>query len=162
MCDYTNSGSAPPGPALAANQAHWRCDANARLLSANGLPDHAVGAFPSRGNPNKIAAQNVAAKMTLAPSLTDRITRLGGPRRSIGYILNGSYRIKAQPDTNRANVQSFPMGTFRQDYEYVAGLGDLDERNGRFGAPPEFPQEIYHYYATDSYPYLQRCVKGKL
>jgi hypothetical protein len=41
-------------------------------------------------------------------------------------------------------------------------LGDLDECNGRIGATPEFPQGIYHYYATDSYPYLQRCVKGKV
>ncbi len=26
----------------------------------------------------------------------------------------------------------------------------------------EFPNGIYHYYATDSYPYFQRCVKGVL
>jgi hypothetical protein len=25
---------------------------------------------------------------------------------------------------------------------------------------PEFPNGTYHYYATDTYPYLQRCVKG--
>ena len=54
------------------------------------------------------------------------------------------------------------MGTFTQDYEYVAGSGDLDECNGRTGVTPEFPKGIYHYYATDSYPYLQRCVKGQL
>jgi hypothetical protein len=52
------------------------------------------------------------------------------------------------------------MGTFLQDYEYVAGLGDLDECNGRVGVTPEFPNGTYHYYATDTYPYLQRCVKG--
>ena len=38
----------------------------------------------------------------------------------------------------------------------------LDECNGRHGVTPEFPKSIYHYYATDSYPYLQRCVKGQL
>jgi len=27
---------------------------------------------------------------------------------------------------------------------------------------PEFPQGIYHYYATDTYPFFQRCVKGEL
>ncbi|MFC6755267.1 YHYH protein, partial [Halorubrum tibetense] len=26
----------------------------------------------------------------------------------------------------------------------------------------EFPEGIYHYYATDSYPYFQRCVKGDI
>ena len=55
------------------------------------------------------------------------------------------------------------MGTFTQDYEYVAGSGsDLDECNGRNGVTPEFPEGIYHYYATNSFPFLQRCVKGAL
>jgi hypothetical protein len=40
------------------------------------------------------------------------------------------------------------------------GSGDLDECNGRMGVTPEFPDGIYHYYATDSYPFFQRCVKG--
>jgi hypothetical protein len=30
------------------------------------------------------------------------------------------------------------------------------------GVTPEFPAGIYHYFATDSYPYLQRCVKGEV
>ena len=46
------------------------------------------------------------------------------------------------------------------DWQYVAGSGDLDRCNGRSGVAPEFPGGIYHYYATDTYPFLQRCVKG--
>jgi hypothetical protein len=52
------------------------------------------------------------------------------------------------------------MGTFLQDYEYVAGSGDLDECNGRTGVTPEFPKGIYHYMVTDTWPYVHRCVKG--
>jgi hypothetical protein len=77
-------------------------------------------------------------------------------------LVSSSYRLKAAPDANRPATALFPMGTFLQDYEYVAGLGDLDECNGRTGVTPEFPNGIYHYYATDTYPYLQRCVKGQL
>ncbi len=77
-------------------------------------------------------------------------------------VLTASYRIRATPDTNRPATSLYTMGTFTQDYEYVAGAGDLDECNGRTGVTPEFPQGIYHYYATDTYPYLQRCVKGAL
>jgi hypothetical protein len=77
-------------------------------------------------------------------------------------VLRGSYRFKTTPDTNRPATSLYPMGTFKQDYEYVAGLGDLDECNGRTGVTPEFPKGIYHYVATDTYPYLQRCVKGQL
>jgi hypothetical protein len=78
-------------------------------------------------------------------------------------VLRGSFQKKAAPDAGRpANTTIFPMGTFTQDYEYVAGSGDLDECNGRFGVTPEFPNGIYHYYITDTYPFIQRCVKGPL
>lgn len=73
-----------------------------------------------------------------------------------------SYRTKATPDANRPSTSLYAMGTFTQDYEYVAGAGDLDECNGRTGVTPEFPKGTYHYYATDTFPHLQRCVKGKL
>jgi hypothetical protein len=77
-------------------------------------------------------------------------------------VVQSSFRIKTAPDANRPATSLYPMGTFLQDYEYVAGLGDLDECNGRTGVTPEFPKGIYHYFATDTYPYLQRCVKGVL
>jgi hypothetical protein len=77
-------------------------------------------------------------------------------------VLKPSWRVKTAPDANRPATSLYAMGTFRQDYEYVASLGDLDECNGRTGVTPEFPAGIYHYVATDSYPFLQRCVKGKL
>lgn len=75
-------------------------------------------------------------------------------------VIVSSYRMKTTPSSGRPSTTAVPMGTFTQDYEYVAGLGDLDECNGRFGVTPEFPSGIYHYYITDSYPYIQRCVKG--
>ena len=34
------------------------------------------------------------------------------------------------------------------DWNYVDGLGDLDECNGRFGPTPEYPEGIYHYVST--------------
>ena len=52
------------------------------------------------------------------------------------------------------------LGAYLEDFEYVAGLGDLDESNGRFCKTPEYPNGIYCYFATiDStnkpvYPYL--------
>lgn len=55
---------------------------------------------------------------------------------------------------------SFPLGMYMEDYEYVAGYGDLDEHNGRFCKTPEYPAGIYCYFATvdanwnSAYPYL--------
>ena len=47
-----------------------------------------------------------------------------------------------------------------QDYEYSAGLGNLDECNGRSGVTPEFPNGTYHYVLTDTFPYIPRCFRG--
>jgi hypothetical protein len=52
------------------------------------------------------------------------------------------------------------LGHFTSDWKYVVGSGDLDECNGRYGVTPEFPKGTYHYYITDTYPFVQRCVKG--
>jgi YHYH protein len=75
-------------------------------------------------------------------------------------VLTGSYQLKAAPDSGRPSVTTYAMGRFQQDWEYVAGSGDLDECNGRTGVTPEFPGGTYYYAITDSYPYIQRCVKG--
>ena len=77
-------------------------------------------------------------------------------------VVESSFRLKTTPDANRPDVALYAMGTFNQDYEYVEDLGDLDECNGRYGVTPEFPEGIYHYYATETFPFLQRCVKGTL
>ena len=75
-------------------------------------------------------------------------------------VIESSYQLKTTPDANRPDVALYALGTFGQDYEYVENLGDLDECNGRTGVTPQFPDGIYHYFATDTYPFLQRCVKG--
>ena len=90
--------------------------------------------------------------------------------------LKPSYRLKSEPDTNRPNVLTaliggpgqgttnpntpISMGAFTQDYEYVEGLVDLDQCNGRFGVTPEFPEGIYYYMVTDDFPFFTRCLKG--
>jgi hypothetical protein len=268
LCDFQQSALNSSASVQKTSTAKWTCTATTRLLAANGIPDHDVGTFPNANNPNAITEQTVTAMYTLAPMVTATATTLGGPRGTVGYILNGvkmdpgtggtcndagttcdlgqrvgnwsmealgqtsfnfgadannahvqpggayhyhgvpvgfvaklnkgmamtligwaadgfpvyarygyttatdanssikvmvgSYSIKSTPDANRPATTLYPMGTFAQDYQYVAGSGDLDECNGRTGVTPEFPNGTYHYYATDTYPYLQRCVKGKL
>jgi hypothetical protein len=75
---------------------------------------------------------------------------------SVVVALEGSYELRS------GNRSSGPGGsydgTFIQDWEYVAGSGDLDECNGRYGVTPEYPNGIYHYFVTDDYPFIQRCV----
>lgn len=77
-------------------------------------------------------------------------------------VITGSYQHITDASSSRPSTDTYALGTFQQDWEYVEGSGDLDECNGRVGVTPEFPEGIYHYYATDDYPYFQRCVKGTL
>ena len=48
-----------------------------------------------------------------------------------------------------------PDGTYNEDYEYVEGLGDLDECNGY-----DDPTLGYIYVITDTYPSIPRCFAG--
>ncbi len=53
----------------------------------------------------------------------------------------------------------YPLGKYIEDYEYVPGLGHLDQYNGRVCITPEYPLGTYAYFVTiDSnqvpvYPY---------
>lgn len=59
---------------------------------------------------------------------------------------------------------TYPLGLFREDYEYTATSANtpdyLDEHNGRFCVTPEYPNGIYCYFATvnetwnSAYPYV--------
>jgi hypothetical protein len=76
--------------------------------------------------------------------------------------LRASYRLRS----GRRPVDGPPGtydGTFVQDWEYIAGLGDLDECNGRVGLVPVEGalRMTYHYVLTDAFPYIPRCWKGQ-
>jgi hypothetical protein len=71
--------------------------------------------------------------------------------------VTSSYRLKSGHDGMKGIA----------DYEYVAGLGDLDECNGRVEATPEFPAGAYVYHSTLhngagdlGFPYFPHCYKG--
>jgi uncharacterized protein (TIGR03437 family) len=55
---------------------------------------------------------------------------------------------------------TFPLGRYIEDYEFVPGAGDLDVHNGRFAVTPEFPNGTYAYYVTinddgtPAFPYI--------
>lgn len=76
--------------------------------------------------------------------------------------LNSSYQLKS--GTRPGNGVTAPDGpydgTYTQDYEYVSGLGDLDECNGRTAVTPEFPNGTYYYVLTTDFPVIPRCLVG--
>jgi hypothetical protein len=65
-----------------------------------------------------------------------------------------------QPSQYGPDVDStYFLSRYLQDFEYVSGLGDLDEHNGRFCVTPDYPEGTYAYFVTlddeggAAYPY---------
>ncbi len=242
-----------------------------RTITSNGIPDHATGKFPGKGNPNTISAQKYVLRVPVKPTASEKPVSIGstggsgGPPMLVGVALNGivfdpgtaewwkndrtsgwNYEalggsIDLGVDSSHAHVQpngayhyhgvptglvdkllgekkkgeamvqvgwaadGYPIysvwgndkaddaksavrelkssyrvkqgersagaagdkgpggafdGTYVQDYEYVAGLGDLDECNGRTGVTPEFPSGTYYYVLTNKYPFVPRLLHG--
>lgn len=71
------------------------------------------------------------------------------------YRLRGITQRHSWPDGTELTPEQYgpdvnaeaPLGTFAEDYEYVAGSGDLDESNGRLY------NGGYGYFLTSGYPY---------
>ncbi len=52
-----------------------------------------------------------------------------------------------QPNQYGPDVSSqFPLGRYLEDYEFVPGLGDLDEHDGHFCITPDYPTGTYAYF----------------
>jgi hypothetical protein len=124
----------------------------------------------------------------LPTGLVDRLRKEKGNDQMllIGYAADG-YPIYAEHGHTKADDASSPLkklqpsyhlkkgkrptgddgpgsnfdGTFVQDYEFVAGSGDLDKSNGREGVTPEYPAGTYYYVITDSFPFVPRFFHGE-
>ena len=69
--------------------------------------------------------------------------------------LRSSYRLRAgDRPTGAGNPGGTYDGTYRDDYEYVEGHGDLDECNGMT------VDGQYAYYVTNAFPYMTNCFVG--
>ncbi|MFY7951073.1 MAG: YHYH protein, partial [Armatimonadaceae bacterium] len=74
--------------------------------------------------------------------------------------LRSSYRLKTGNRPAGDSPQGVYDGSFSQDFEYVAGSGDLDANNGRSGPTPEFPNGTYYYVLTETFPFVPRTLRG--
>jgi hypothetical protein len=86
----------------------------------DGFPIYGAYAYSNLDGTGKIK------RMTTGYQLKNLVTRANGPN----------------PD------QTYPLGCFMEDHEYIAGSGDLDERNGRYCVTPDYPNGIYAYFVT--------------
>jgi hypothetical protein len=75
--------------------------------------------------------------------------------------VRSSYRLKSgtRPAVNDQPGGKYD-GIFVEDFDYVAGSGDLDECGGRTGVTTEFPGGAYHYVLTEDFPFVPRAFRG--
>jgi hypothetical protein len=161
---------------LASSTDIWKIEALGQTsfnfgVDTNNAHVQPTGAYHYHGMPEGLltnaGASSTSPKMVLIGFLNDGYpiyARYGyttaTDATSALKVIKGSYSVDTVADSGRPSTTLVPQGAFQSDWNYVAGSGDLDDCNGRFGVTPEFPNGIYHYYATDTYPYLPRCLKG--
>jgi len=73
-----------------------------------------------------------------------------------------SYRLKTgvRPGDGISAPCDEYNGVYVNDYEYLNGLGTLDEANGREGLTPEYPNGTYYYIITENFPGIPRYFRG--
>ena len=112
--------------------------------SYDGFPVYGAYAFKNANGTGEIVRMKSGYQLR---NITTRVTSPAGTTVSSGPAVNTTY----------------PLGYFREDYEFVTHTGEadyLDNHNGRFCITPEYPEGIYCYYATvdtnwnSAYPYL--------
>ena len=76
--------------------------------------------------------------------------------------MTSSYQLKSGNRPGGAQPGGRHDGAFVQDYQYVAGSGQLDECNGATVRSAEYPNGTYAYFLTDTYPVIPRCLRGSV
>tara|TARA_R110002126_G_C10490123_1_gene503610 strand:- start:25887 stop:26945 length:1059 start_codon:yes stop_codon:yes gene_type:complete len=106
-----------------------------RKIVTNALPNHKTGAFPRKGNPNTISAQNKTYSLPVYPKYT------GEPKwvREPGVSLNG---VKFEPGTAEVVVCETGENYRVEAFQNIIDLG-LDFNNAHVQ-----PTGAYHYHGS--------------
>jgi len=184
--DPATAGTCPTGAtstsqcSLVGNSGSWNIEALGQStfnfgVDSNNAHVQPQGAYHYHGMPTGILSNNNDSGTTLTSST--KMLLVGWAQDGFpiyarwGYttatssssslkIMVSSWQVKSTPDSGRPSTSVVPMGAFTQDYQYVANSGDLDQCNGRFDVTPEYPTGVYHYYITDTFPFIPRCAMG--
>jgi len=91
---------------------------------------------------------------------TGGITRITSSYQKRDITVRTHYADGMDVTDGPAVSATFPLGWYREDYEFVEGFGLLNVHNGRFCVTPEYPEGIYCYFTTvdenwnSAYPYM--------
>ncbi len=140
----------------------WRYDpmhkANGFEVDSHNAHSQPDGTYHYHGTPNAFYAAEAGVQSSPVVGFAADGYPIYGPYVAVNDVIKkvtSSYRLKSGTrPTGAAGPGGSYDGQFRDDYEYVAGLGDLDECNGMTY------NGSYGYYITDGFPYILSCFKG--
>ncbi len=133
VVEMVKSNRKPP----AASEVSLTVEGSHRVIVANGLPDHATGAFPNPDNPNQIRAQSYRYTLPLAPVMRADATPLG--RQPFGIAVNG---VVFDPGTAEMWQNDRNSGWHYEAKGNAFSLG-LDTNNAHVQ-----PNGAYHYHGV--------------
>jgi uncharacterized protein (TIGR03437 family) len=122
----------------------------------------AFDGYPIYGPYGYSEAQNASSavrRMRSSFRLRAMTDRSSLPTWALAFHTNVAQQLSGN-QIGPAISDAYPLGRYIEDFEYVAGLGDLDVHNGRFAITPEFPQGTYAYFITideagnSAFPYI--------
>jgi len=124
------------------NEFQMTLTATERCFSANGIPHHATGTFPNRGNPNAIEPQDVNVCVPLNPQKAAALTPVRG---TMGIAINGvQFRPNTagfyDPDARRGHSRDGDRN-WSLDINGAPGRLGLDFNNAHVGRGG-----LYHYH----------------
>lgn len=114
-------------------------DGNQRVIRGNGIPDHAVGAFPNQGNPHEIESQRYLLEVPANPTLSGDITPLG--MHNFGIAVNG---IPFDPGAAEWYLGNRDSGWQYEALSGAVALG-VDDNHAHVQ-----PTGAYHYHGMPS------------
>jgi len=115
------------------------------------------GAYHYHGDPMALFDRNGTQASPVIGFAADGFPIFGSYIEDNGNVraVRSSFQLKSgsRPDGTASPGGTYD-GTYRDDYEFIDGSGDLDECNGMVA------NGAYGYYVTDSYPHVMACLKG--
>lgn len=135
--------------ALAAHEHHghaqWSEHNGQRCVTSNGMPNHATGQFPNRGNPHRISEQATHLCVTLTPKKNPTPTMID--RGAIGVAING---VPFRPETadyyDASSQRSFSRNP--QSGWNLEGLGARDLLGMDSNNAHVDERGLYHYHGV--------------
>jgi hypothetical protein len=121
----------PPEP----GRVQMETNSTHRIIRSNGIPNHGVGQFPNRRNPNSIRAQNYTFRIPLNPQKAARPVELN--RQPWGIAING---VLFDPGT-----AEYWQGDRSGDWNYEALSGKVNLGLDSNHAHVQ-PNGAYHYH----------------